>query len=272
MDVNNQIILTDPARELAELCENLRTNLSADNVRGEVYLSERFGVEANSKAYFEILFTIAERVEEICQIINRLDLDQDYKDDLRAHVIQISGSFSAQSLRSPWSQIINTCLSRENVQPLKGLSGQVRQYVAYRKLNKSEIEEVNSDLDSLLSWLLEHQISENDFIRRALIEGLRRVRFRLKNLEWVGCGYALEGLKDVIHAYVMLERSGIDPVRNPDAEAMLKFTGGFITKTFAKLKTAKDVVDVGDLLLKAYGMVSLVQDGKPIIAAFLPSA
>lgn len=271
MDNNSHAVMTDPARELAELCENLRTNLSAENVRGEVYLSERFEVDVRSKDYFEILFTIAQRIEEVSNIISELDLDQDYKEDLKKHVASIAESFSAQSLRGPWSHVVNSFLSRENVQPLKGLSGQVRQYAAYRKLNRSEIDDIRNDVDSLLGWLADHQISENDFIRQALIEGLNRVRFRLANLEWVGWGYALAGLKDVIGAYVMLERSGTNAASNPDAQAMLKLTGDFICKTFEKIKTAKDIVDVGDLLLKTYGVVSLIRDGKPVIAALLPS-
>lgn len=267
--MNDVVRMTDPARELAELCESLKEGISPENIRGEDYLSQRFHVDLWSPEFFEIIFTISQRIREVDLALNLISLDDDFKDDIRDHIKQISHAFSAQSLRGQWNHVASTCLSRENIQPLKGISGQIRHVMSYRHLSGDDASAVISDVSALIDWLVEHQISENDFIRQALIDGLQRFVFRLTHLKWIGWGYALESLRDVISAYTMLERSGINPVDNPDAEAILKRTAKVIKLISDKIDVAKNVSEKADFLIKAYGVASLIYTGTPVVAALI---
>jgi hypothetical protein len=57
--------LTDPARELAELCEAMRFST---NNHGETHLAALFSVDAWSPEFFQIIFTITER----CRLVRKL--------------------------------------------------------------------------------------------------------------------------------------------------------------------------------------------------------
>lgn len=173
-------------------------------------------------------------------------------------------------MRAQWKDVGNKHLSPINVGPLKALSASVRQRVAYRKLDTAELAEILEETGNLLDWLREHQLEEQDFIRQAMIEGLERFQFRLERLAWLGWGYTLDSLREIIAAYMLLEREGIDPQDNPNAAAVLKKVGSVIQSVYERVATAKGVVETGDWLLKAYGAGSLVyQTGRPLIAGLL---
>ncbi|MES3048097.1 hypothetical protein [Sphingomonas faeni] len=260
-----RVIMTDPARELAELCNALAPDLGH---LGEVHLATHFKVDAWSFDFFQIIFTIIERVNLVKSIVAQLDMDDDIKDDLANHLDRIATAFSANSMRSHWSSIGGVQLGPVNVQPIKAVAGQVRQHVSYRKLADSDIENLRLEVDELIKWLKERQLNEQDFVRQAILEGLDRFQFRLSRLTWLGWGYTLESLRDVIAAYVMLER-GLDVEKNPDADAVLRKVGGLVQAVYSRLQTAKGAVETGDLMLKAYGLGSLWYHGKPVIAGLL---
>jgi|GEM_PF-1096471 len=259
--------LTDPARELAELC----TALQAESAQsGEKFLAEHFTVVPWSREFFEIVFTITERCGMLQDIVGDLGIDEDFQAEMVAHVSAIMAAFSAQAMRAQWKDFGNKKLSPVNVGPLKALSALVRQRVAYRRLEETELAEILSQTANLLEWLEEHQLEDQDFIRQAMIDGVERFQFRLERLSWVGWGYTLDSLRDVIAAYMLLEREGIDPQTHPNAAAILKKVGGVIQAVYQKVATAKDMAETGDWLLKAYGAGSLVyQAGRPLIAGLL---
>ncbi|SDO74429.1 hypothetical protein SAMN05192530_11235 [Aureimonas jatrophae] len=135
-----------------------------------------------------------------------------------------------------------------------------------------EREELIGQVTELMDWLHEHQLVENDFIRQALIEGLGHLLFRLERFRWLGGGYTLASLREVIAAYMLLERQGLDAARNPDAAAVLSKVATLIEAVYGKLEKTKTAYETGDWLLKAYGAASLAQTAVPAIEGLLTAS
>lgn len=262
--------MTDPARELVELCEAVYTVIKPQTL-GEVHLATIFGVEVWSKEFYQIIFTISERVDLLAKLIGELDLDEDFRADIQAHVRDILIAFTGPALRNHWEADGQIRVSPKNVQPLKAVSGLVRARIGYKKLSEDEVAEVLTQVSHLISWLQSHQISEQDFIRQALIDGLTQFRFRLEKVRWLGWGYALDSLREVIAAYVMLERTGVTPEVNPDAGAVMKLVGEFLKGVYERIQVAKGVYESGDFLLKVYGAGALWHQAKPALAGLIGS-
>lgn len=262
------IVLTDPARELADLL----TVLQSGNVhmQGDQFLATHFGVTAWSQDFYRIIATIMDRLSELNAIVAGLPLDDDFRAEMVGHVSEIATAFSPNGFQNAWQSFGADKLNARNVQPLKGMSGLVRQQFAYRKLTEEELAELTGAVAELIEWLSGHQLAQQDFIRQALIEGLEHLRFRLSKFRWLGWGYTLDSLREVIAAYMLLERQGSTPQDNPDAEAVLAKVGAVIKAVYAKIQTAKTAVETGDWLLKAYGATALAQHALPMIKGLLP--
>jgi hypothetical protein len=253
---------TDPARELAELCTRLNVN---DGTRGDEFLATQFDVDAWSTEFLIILSCIVERADFLIAIVNDLELDSDFKQEASSHIQSIKNVFNLNALSNNWNGYAIKHLGAHNVQPLKMLSPMVRQKVSYPKLTDEELEDLLSDVDQLSAWLNEHQTKEQDFIRQAILDGLTRFRFRLERVGWVGWGYTLDSLRDVIGAYMALER-GLPPEgKDPVAKAVLKKVGAFVRDFYEKTKFAKDIVDTGDFMLRAYGALALVTHSSAVV-------
>ncbi len=119
-------ILTDPARELAEICTELQENASA---AGEIFLAGKFNVTQWSREFYQILFTIIERCDLLKKIVDTIDLDNDFREEVKSHVYQIECVFNADSMKQPWKNCGLTYVSAVNVGPIKAISGLVRQKV-----------------------------------------------------------------------------------------------------------------------------------------------
>lgn len=260
---------TDPARELSDLIRGL--NLNSD-VRFDQGLAQLFGVEAWSSEFYQIIFTISSRIDELIEMTDALPLDDDHKSETKEGLRTIQMAFGPNGLQNVFSHSQRHYLSLAQIAPLSALSGLVRPIRPYPKLDESERADLLATVDTLLGWLDEHQLSEQDFIRQALIEGLRQLRFRLERIKWLGWGYTLQGLRDVIAAYFALERGFTQEGTNPPAEAMIKLVGDFVRCFFEKAGFAKDTVERADFMLKAYGTVQLLIAGQTTIAGLLTHA
>lgn len=259
--------MTDPAREMAELLSELL--IGDTNLPGDKLLASKFSVEPWSQDFYRIIATIMDRLHALKVLVQDLPIDDDYRSEMVEHINDASLAFTPNAFQNHWRGFGADKLSARNIQPLKGLSGLVRQRISYRKLSPEEIAELSDQVSELLKWLHEHQLAQNDFIRQALIEGLDQVLFRLRRFQWLGWGYTIDSLKDVIAAYMMLERQGIDPAVNPDAAAMLNKVGTVIKFVYGKLEKGKAIYETGDWLLKAYGAASLTYAAAPTVKALL---
>ena len=263
------VVMTDPARELAELCERLHN--AGDTRSGEAYLSAAFEVQAWSKDFYQIVFAILDRIELVKALIAGIDLDADHKTEALAHAEALAGAFGSTSLQSHWHNNGSTHLARVNVQPIKMLSAMIRQRLSYPKLSSEDVEELKREVSELLAWLTEHQLAEQDFVRQALVDGLEQFHFRLSRLQWLGYGYTIESLRDVISAYMALDRGLRDPAEQPDAAAVMQKTATVIRAIYDRIAVAKNIVEVGDFMLRAYGATSLAMKAYPGVAGLLPS-
>jgi hypothetical protein len=212
---------TDPARELADLCQRLNQP-SAANTHAFNFLATQLEVPAWSAQFFALIFAIAQRIEDLKDIVETLEMDDDIRRETLTDLDAIKSAFSPNGLSNTWNNAMQNCLSPAQVKPLRTLSQQVRGKYPVPRLSADERETLLADVDQLLEWLREHQLVEQDFIRQALIDGLTQFRHRLERLEWVGWGYTLQSMRDVIGAYLALER-GLPPQdQEPAATAILR--------------------------------------------------
>ena len=259
--------MTDPAREMVELL----TMIAGGNPHqaGADLLATLFGVEPWSQDFYRIVVVILDRLDELRGLVAMLPLDEDFRLEMVAHVEDIALAFKPNAFQASWHQFGLDKIGPKNLQPLKGIAGMVRQLVSYPKLSDEESATLVEDVTVLLTWLRDHQLAEHDFIRQALIEGLEHLVFRLERLRWLGWGYALEALKEVIAAYMLLERQGVDVNVNPDAAAVLSKVAAVIRTVYEKVEKAKGVAETGDFILRAYGAAAAVQAVLPTIRGLL---
>jgi hypothetical protein len=258
--------LTDPARELAELCERLA---SSSSKRGDLHLAELFDVAPWSREFYQIVFTIVDRCDFVISIVETLELDDDFRGEAVAHIQAIKAAFDYDAMANVWSHRGLVQLNAANVQPLKMLCYPVRAKISFPRLNEEEIADVLAMVIDLETWLAEQQLSEHDFIRQAIIEGVSQFRFRLERVGWLGWGYTIASLREVVSAYYTLHSVSNGPAENPDAEAVLAKVRSFVQATYEKTKVGKDVVETVDAMLKVYGAAVLTINAIPGVAGLL---
>jgi hypothetical protein len=257
------VALTDPARELAELCTTLSRHSSSP---GDEHLASHFEVGVWSSEFYQIIACIVERADSLISITQELDLDDDVKAEAITHIAMIKAAFNRNALTNIWSQqgYGAAILSGNNVQTIKMLSPLIRARISYPKLSPDDVQSILNETTEFERWLLDHQLVEQDFIRQAMLDGIKQFKFRLAKTRWLGWGYTFQSLKDIVAAYKLLETSVISPQTNPDAEAVLRKGASFFVKVFGTIGVAKETVERADFLLRAYGAISLVQHGTSV--------
>ena len=258
--------MTDPALDLSELCEELlRQN---DNVPGHIALASHFNTEPWSVEFFEILFVITRRIDQLAEMVVSLKLRPTITDHAISHLKTLKNAFNQNGLQNQWSHSKTHYLSPAVVGPIRVLSIGIKPQYGYVKLNADEIVELVVDVDKLLEWLHEHQLREQDFFRASIIEGLTIFRFRLERLSWLGWGYALHALRDVISAYLAYHGHA-HLQAEPATDAILRKVVAYVGRVCKAAHVARDAAETAEFMLKAYGAVSLIAQGKQSIAGLL---
>lgn len=255
-------LITDPAKELAQLCNSLTQSVDQ---KGDDYLAAKFNVDPWSVEFYKIIFCIIERIEEVQSISDTLEIDDDIKSNLKNNFSEIRRAFSKESLVGNWKPNGGPhFLRRENTGPIMMLSPLMRQKVTIPLLSPDEIQELLTEVQELEAWLNEHQLVEQDFIRQAIIDGLENFRFSLEHLNWVGIGYTLKSLREVIGAYLALER-GLGPEADyPDSHAVLKKIGALCQSFYDKIEAVRKAKLNADFMLELYGAGSLYLDAQTV--------
>ena len=94
--------VTDPASELARLCETLAV---ATNLRGEKFLAEQFGVPRNSPEFFRVLACVNQRIDEVVSLVQAVPtLTDDYKQLAVSRVQNIKNAFGIEGLVRQWNE------------------------------------------------------------------------------------------------------------------------------------------------------------------------
>lgn len=128
------------------------------------------------------------------------------------------------------------------------ISGIICRNHSYPLLSDEEFQELHDVVSELIQWLEQHQLSDRDFIRECIIDGLRQFLFRLDRLKWLGWGYSVESLKDVVMAYFALER-GLDVQADPVCGAAIQKIGTALKKVYGFTGAAKEVAETSDWAL-----------------------
>jgi|JI10StandDraft_1071094.scaffolds.fasta_scaffold375151_2 hypothetical protein len=260
---------TDPAAELAQLLDSLSGH---SDVIGSQWLATKFGVEEWSLDFYQIIFSIIQRIEGIRGMLASLEGFEHLRSDIEGHLDALKLAFTTTGLQVAWVSYGANHVNRSNIQPLKMCSAFLRAHISYPDLSIEERDQVIYTVNDLLKWLLEHQLEENDFIRQAIIEGLEQFLFRIERLEWLGWGYSLESLKSVVMAYIALERGFSGEATTPNTGAALKKVGAGLKAVFEVVGVSKDIVERADFALKAYGVICLTLQGASIISGLLTNS
>jgi hypothetical protein len=258
--------VTDPVKEFALLCESLRSD---ENKTTSQYLAKKFNVPKLSQEFFQILFCILQRADFVIEIIATLDMDADLVSEYIENVNSIKNAFSPARLDSSWKTSSATHLSDVNIKTVKALSGLVRQKIKTPFLSEEDVQNVMATTEELQSSLEKIQLSEKDFIRQAIIDGIKEFKFRLTHLSWVGWGYTIESLKEVISAYLILEGLAPSSQEQPDMMVVLKKSGAGLKAIFEGMKIAKDISETAGYFLKVYGTLTLIGTNLPTISGLL---
>lgn len=258
-------ITTDPAREFADLCRRLRNH---NNKTGAEVLAEWFEVAAWSTEFMLIMASVHQRITDLKEMIDESELDQDIKHEAFIRLEQVRLAFGFAGFANPWTHSVEHYLNDANLMTIRMASAYLRPKHGYTVPEGEELDELISLIDDLLNWLSEKELTERDFIRTAMIDGLTNFRFRVVRVGWFGWPDTFETLREVIAAYMALER-GQPQEESPIYEAMLKKVGSALKSVFDKVKFVKDVQETGDWLLKCYGAVHAVAYVSPTVAGLL---
>ncbi len=234
--------LTDPALEIADLCDLLN---EPSNVAGDKFLAKKFGVEPWSAEFFEILFAITKRISSFPNILEAENVHSRLRNGANEHLRTIAEAFSQMAMSNPWNAYARVRIGPSESSPIRMLSAAISTRYSYPDLTAGEHAELLKLVADLKSMLIEHQLGERDFIRQALIEGLDHFEFRVTRLKWFGWGYSVQSLREVLLAYFALER-GLDEAENPQAGAVFRHLSTGLKKIFQFTKQAKDASDAAD--------------------------
>jgi hypothetical protein len=239
---------TDPALELAELCDRLAI---ASSDRGDLFLAKQFNVEPWTSEFFQIALSIVNRTIALKQLLIELRIKGAVAAGAQAHLTQIQQAFDLGSLSNQWASRGYTCVTPQHSSPIRMLSAGIPEEYSYPKLTEEEANELRQLVSRLLGWLRRLQLSDRDFIRESLIEGLEQFQFRLDHLSWFGWGYSIQSLRDVILAYLTLER-GMVPQENPDAGAVLKRLNVLLRRVYKLATHGREATETYDWVIGCY--------------------
>lgn len=236
---------TDMALELADLCDRLYSTVPE---RGEDFLAGHFDVEKWSAEFFQIIFSITERTNSLERILVSEGVSKPVLDGARVHLASIRSAFDSLSLRSKWLEAGAVRLGPSHSSPIRMISGVISRNHSFPLLSDEEINDLREVVGELIDWLEQHQLSDRDFIRECIIDGLRQFLFRLDRLKWLGWGYSVESLKDVIMAYFALER-GLDVNIDPVCGAAIQKIGSALKRVYGFTGAAKEATETSDWAL-----------------------
>ena len=259
--------LTDPARELATTIELLTTDpVQAVDQR----IAQDFGINRWSPQVFKVIFEILNRCDLVASEINKLPLDVDVADEATKSLTVIRNTVGSNKFLNQTTGNLKTAFAGSNITILKMLSSQIRANVSYAFLTKDEVKDILADVSNLIEWLDKFQAESPDFIRQALIDGLKEFSFRLKHLGWFGSGYTLTSLKEVLHAYLALQGAvSIYPDGSEVNQAILLKVKSFMLNALSKFNLIKETSDSTEWVLKAYGAFSALSDGSQTISGLI---
>lgn len=262
------LITTDVANELAITLRKIK-NFANSSSTLESKLADLFRTEVWSTEYYQTLFCLLDRCDEVAILSGTLDIDEEMQKITQSHISKIKQAFTSETMRQRSDSTFQHRLLDENISSIQMLSFALRKDHGYIKITPDIREDLINDINALLKWLEEKQLSEADFVRQALIDGLYTVRFKLDRFEWFGRLYCIKSMKEVISAYLILEGMTPEDSSQPDMEAMLKKTMIIVQKFNDTFSLVKSVADTAKFVLAVYGGTVLVEKAPHLGATLL---
>lgn len=256
---------TDPAREIADFCDALKIG---SGEHGDVLLAKTFGVKAWSAEFFLILNTFMERTQLVAATLHEMEMEDDHRKELVGHIRTLQKLGTPQVMRNSWNNSSGglALVKGPSRAAIGSLSLSIRPIISYPLLNDAERDEVLEEVAVVIGKLSELQLGDRDFIRQALIDGLRQFQFRLERMKWLGWGYTIAGLREVTTAYFALEREFPNPQANTSAAAIQKYTYGLLATVWKVSGMATGARDRVDLALLAFRTAKL---GASFVAGYI---
>ena len=247
-------LVTDPARELAEIAERLTRSTKAV---GEKFLADQFGVSAWSTDFVKIITCILERADLVTEIVRTSDMDDDHKANALNDLRQFKTGFTGNSLRQPWNNAGNGLTAmKDHGRPIQYLSTIVRQKVCYPKLTDDEVSELLGLIDAYVEELGANGDAP-EFVKQAILDGLAMFRFQLDRVGWMGSGYALAAFREVMLACEFASRQFRD-ADEFDGEAALRGLRTIVSKFREKVDAARGWTESAEAVWKWYQVGSSV--------------
>jgi hypothetical protein len=239
--------VTDPARELAEIAAKFDVGSS---LRADQVITSSTGFQAWSTQFHQLVASIHERADLVGRMLPRSGLDPDLVDDALRDITEFKRGFQPSAIGQASNHSGSTAaIMRMQGRPMQYLSIAVRQFESYPRYTQEEAIELVALIDEYLEHLSVHGDSLA-FVLSAIREGLAALRFRLANVTWVGSGYALQSLRDVM--FIHREAAADEHVMsNPDAEAFVRGFGVVIGRVLQVVKSAKDYSEASSWAFKA---------------------
>jgi len=246
---------TNVAIEFAHMCQNLAY---PDERSGGEVLAERFQVAAYSPEFFEMLAIITGITRQLEAALASESIHPSIVSNATGHLQAIREAFSRHGLNGAWKGIGSQSLGAAHSDPVLHLSGHLRS-LDYIKPSPDEVSEILADARGLLQWLEENEIEQSDFIRVCIIDGLKRFIFRLEKIGFIGWPHAIESLREIVGAYLALER-GYIPAEMPKTGALMKKVAAALElpiTIISKAREAKDNIEFLTLAYKGVGRPAL---------------
>jgi len=254
------------AEEIAELAVGLQ---SGGSKPGWQHLSRTFAVEPWSADFYGIIHAILVRLTELEKIISSSDMRVKTATAAIGHVRAIAMAFNHESLTQRWDQCGAQYVGNIHSDPILSLSASLSRF-DYERPASDEAEEIIADAVQLLEWLESHQLEENDFIRGCIIVGVRQFIFRVQKLEWFGWEQSIASLREVIAAYLALQRGDFSQESHPMIVAMGKKLISGLGKALKIVSGARNVTDDAQFMFQAYGsIVKVASPATSYIAGYL---
>lgn len=189
------VLLTDPATELASLCEKLSAQGSPNS--GFHVLAMASGTHPDQTKLFEALSIINRRIDRLLDYFHRSD-DNFLTERVKSKCIDTLNSvrlaFNAGHLHHPWDHLRASYLNDDHIFVLQSISSRVRETLPLRRYTEDEREQLveaiteilQGDFSGIPSWAY-----------GALVEGLERILFTLEHLDFFGHEAVVDQLFDI---------------------------------------------------------------------------
>jgi hypothetical protein len=162
---------SDPARDFTDLCLRLRSK--PVKTSGASFLASEFEVTLWATDFMLILASIHQRIDALSSMIGETDLDQDLKRTASSCLEAIRRAFAIDGLTNQWEHTVLNVLNDAHLTPVRMTSAYVRLLSGYEVPDDAELSDIIHEIETLIIWLSDNNLTDKDFIREALIEGLQ---------------------------------------------------------------------------------------------------